>query len=157
MSLIEIDKLLEELYDDINEISINNTEKNRNSELDEIYDFYENKIHETPLKVITKDLKKNNKKIITKWPWSLTKKKEIVNPNINFPFRIRAISNFLCENETYLNFRKNQEFYVLKENKDRGVYYVSTCMFLPFSSSSISGLVPSIFFERVINETQSQT
>lgn len=141
MSLAKLDNLLEELYNDM-------IDRKNSSTLEEIYSFY---AEDSKLKIETKNLQP--KKKLTKKPsWInriLPKKKKIVKEEVDLLFKVQAVANFLCDSDTYLHFKKDQIFYVLKDDKERGIYHVSTCMSLPFSNTTVSGLVPSIFFKKI--------
>lgn len=67
-------------------------------------------------------------------------------------FKIRAHTDFIAPSDAganVLSFRKGQPFYALNADYERGTYFVSTQFAVPFSRSSVSGLVPMEYFEKV--------
>jgi hypothetical protein len=145
MSLYTIDSLIEEIHKDLHQEGKN---------IEDIFSFYENQdnpfissIKKPMLSVITTKTKKTEKK--QSFLSKLFKKSKKNKPtDVINPYKVKAIYSFLSCN-TFLSFEKDQVFYVLKEDLSNGIYHVATSMKLPFSSTSVSGIVPKIYFQKI--------
>jgi hypothetical protein len=142
MSLYTIDSLLEEIYKDLHQEGKN---------IEDIYSFYENqdnpfiKYAKKPvLSIITAKTEKRQSFLSKLFKKSKKNKPtDVINP-----FKVKAIYSFHSYNN-FLSFEKDQVFYVLKEDLSNGIYHVATSMKLPFSSTSVSGIVPKIYFQKI--------
>lgn len=144
MSVYTMDSLLEEIYDDL-------ILNKNNKKVQDIYSFYEsqdnpfiNSSNKPMLSIITSNPEKRQS-FLSKL-FNKTKKTKPVE--VHRPFKIKAIYSF-CSYNNFLSFEKDQIFYVLKEDLSNGIYHVATSMKLPFSSTSVSGIVPKIYFQKI--------
>lgn len=66
-------------------------------------------------------------------------------------FKVRAHTDFIASdsNKDLLSFRKGQPFYALSTDLMKKTYFVSTQFAVPFSRSSVTGIVPIEFFDKV--------
>lgn len=139
-----MDSLLEEIYDDLNLIE-------PDKRVEDIYAFYETRDNpfrsykEKPMLSVVTTKTEKRQSFLSKL-FNKTKKSKTVN--VNTPYRVRAIYSFYSYNN-FLSFEKGQVFYVLKEDTTNGIYHVATSMKLPFSTTSVSGIVPKIYFQKI--------